>query len=83
VCNRRTEICYDRFGPSIGLTEIFCGQQAAQRLLAALREQPAGESAGASFSPAEGVLCVREMGPCRFRGELHSELTAALYPTGR
>ena len=83
VCNRLTQTCYDRFGPSIGLTEIFCGRPVAERLLAALRERPAGVSAGARFSPAQGVLCIRDTGPCRVRGEPHTGLTAALYPQRR
>jgi heat shock protein HslJ len=79
VCNRETGVCFDRFGPSIGLTEIFLGESAAGRLLASLHARSADQRAGAVFSPATGVECVRESGPCRVEGQPHERLTAVLY----
>lgn len=79
VCNPQRTICYDRFDPSIGLTEAFLGQAAAERLTAALRERPLDPAPGAVFSPADGVDCAREMGPCRVGGQPDAELTAVLY----
>ena len=61
VCHKANEICFDRFG---GLTEVFLGQTAAQRLTAALREHPI-EQLPALDSADPGVDCVRETGPCR------------------
>jgi heat shock protein HslJ len=79
VCHRHSGVCYDRYGPSIGLTEAFLGQAAAVRLTVALRAPPAEQRPGAVFAPAPGVECVRQTGPCRVGGELHAELTAVLY----
>jgi heat shock protein HslJ len=79
VCHRNSGVCYDRYGPSIGLTEAFLGQAAAARLTAALRAQPAEHRPGTVFAPAPGVECVRQTGPCRVGGMLHVELTAVLY----
>ena len=79
VCHNANEICFDRFGPSIGLTEVFLGQTAAQQLTATLREHPIEQSPGARFSLDPGVDCIRETGPCRVGGEPHAGLTKALF----
>lgn len=79
VCNRERAVCFDRFGRSIGLTEAFLGQSAAQRLLEAARAQPVVPPTNAVFSPTDGVECVREIGPCRTQGEVHAGLTETLY----
>ncbi len=79
VCNQERAICYDRYGPSVGLTEAFLGRAAGERLMAALRQSPADHGPGAVFSPAEGVECVRETGPCRVNGAPEPELTGVLY----
>jgi heat shock protein HslJ len=79
VCNRALDTCYDRYGPSIGLTEAFLGRTAAEQLTAKLRTSPPDHRAGAAFSPIEGTECVRAAGPCRAYGELHQGLTAALH----
>ncbi len=79
VCNQERAMCYDRYGPSIGLTEAFLGMAAAEGLTAALRERPADQRPGAVFSPADGVECVRETGPCRINGEPDTALTPLLY----
>jgi heat shock protein HslJ len=79
VCHKANQICFDRFGPSIGLTEVFLGQTAAQRLTATLREHPLEQSQGARFSLDPGVDCILETGPCRVAGDLHAGLTMALF----
>lgn len=79
VCNGLRAACFDRFGPSIGLTEIFQGQGAAQALTAALRTAPAEHSHGAEFSPGDNIMCRRETGPCRIGAVVHEALTAMLY----
>jgi hypothetical protein len=77
VCNTPRGVCYDRMGSSIGLTQIFLDREAAQALTAASRAAPPGVDA--SFSPAPGVVCVRETGPCREHGAVHEELGAVLF----
>lgn len=79
LCNGARGICFDRFGPSIGLTEAFLGKVAADRLTATLKEQPADHAPGTVFSPAPRVECVRETGPCRVDGEIHNGVGAVLY----
>jgi heat shock protein HslJ len=84
VCNRPRGICYDRYGASIGLTEAFLGHVAAERLTIILRSSGTGNRPGPSFSPADGVECVRGTGPCRIKRRPNAALTAALYaPTAR
>jgi uncharacterized lipoprotein NlpE involved in copper resistance len=86
VCDSQRGICFDRFGPSIGLTEAFLGADAARVLTAVLREAPRDRGPGAEFSPAENVACRRERGPCRIGGVVHEALTATLYgsrPVGK
>lgn len=79
MCNPERGVCFDRLGPSIGLTEAFLGTIRAERLTARLREQPPDHRPGAVFSPAEGIECVRDTGPCRISGRTHAVLTAALF----
>ena len=79
VCDSRRGACFDRFGPSLGLTEAFLGPDAAHALMAALRSTRADASAEAEFSPGGDVTCRRETGPCRAGGAVHKALTAVLY----
>lgn len=79
VCDNRRAVCFDRFGPSIGLTEAFLGPAAARALTAVLRETSSDHRPGAAFSPAESVTCVRQTGPCRSRDAVDEALTAVLY----
>jgi len=79
VCHTSRAVCYDRYGPSIGLTEVFLGREAAERLTATLRQNPSEQRSGASFSPADGVECQRQVGPCRVGGTLHQPLSEVLY----
>ena len=79
VCHNATEVCFDRFGPSIGLTEAFPGQTSAQRLTATIREYPIDQSPGARVSLDPGVDCVLETGPYRVAGEHHAGLMMALF----
>jgi heat shock protein HslJ len=79
VCNRQRAICYDRKGPSIGLTEGFLGKTAAERLTMILRGTAKGNPRGTTFSVADGVECVRDAGPCRLQYQTHAALSAVLY----
>lgn len=79
VCNTMRGACYDRLGPSIGLTQIFLGREAAENLTAVLRHALPPSGVEPSFSPAPGVECVRETGPCRALGAVHEGLTAVLF----
>jgi heat shock protein HslJ len=79
VCNRQRAICYDRNGPSIGLTEGFLGKIAADRLTKALHGSGNSDSRGTTFSLADGVECVRETGPCLFQRQRQAMLTAVVY----
>jgi heat shock protein HslJ len=85
VCDGRRGVCFDRFGPSIGLTEVFLGPGAAHALTDALRAMPPARGPAAEFSPGADIACRRATGPCRAGGVVHESLTAVLYgprPTG-
>jgi heat shock protein HslJ len=79
VCDRERGACFDRFGPTIGLTEVFLGKDAAQALTAALRSSPPESRPGAEFSPGGNITCRIETGPCRSGGVVNETLTAVLY----
>lgn len=79
VCDSQRGACFDRFGPSIGLTEAFLGPAASRSLTAVLRNAPPDHRPGAEFSPADNVTCRRETGPCRTGGIVDDTLTAVLY----
>ena len=85
VCDSGRGACFDRFGPSIGLTEAFLGPAAARALTTVLRDARPDHRPSAEFSPADDVRCRRETGPCRTGGVVDDALTAVLYgprPTG-
>jgi heat shock protein HslJ len=79
VCNRDLGTCFDRFGPSIGLTEMFLGRDAAERLTEVLRSEPRSSGPGIPFSPTAGVECRGATGPCLIGSEVHEALTRMLY----
>lgn len=79
VCNAERGACFDRYGPSIGLTQAFLGQVAADRLTAALRAAPQASGPDAAFSPADGVECQGVTRSCRADAEVLEGLTAVLY----
>jgi hypothetical protein len=79
ICDGPRGICFDRFGPSIGLTGVFLGPGAAQALTARLRDTPPDHGPGAVFSPGDNIVCRRETGPCRTGDIVHEALTAVLY----
>jgi Fels-1 prophage protein len=77
VCDGGRGVCFDRFGPSIGLTEAFLGPASARALTSSLREMP--RSADLNFSLGENITCRRGTGPCHSGETVHEALTAALY----
>ena len=79
LCGRMREACFDRFGPSIGLTAIFLGKGAADALTATLRKSPPESMSGTDFSLGANIACRRETGPCRTGGIVDETLTAVLY----
>ena len=79
VCNRDRAVCYDRYGASIGLTQAFLGEDAADRLTIALRAAPPRTLPEPVFSIADEIICRREVGPCFVQGEPDAELTAVLF----
>lgn len=79
VCDSLRGLCFDRFGPSIGLTGAFLGSAAAHALTAVLRETRPDHRPDAQFSPGDNIACRRETGPCRVGGVVHEALTAVLY----
>jgi heat shock protein HslJ len=79
VCNPSRSICYDRDGSSVGLTEKFLGHAAAEQLTSNLRKSVSDKQPATGFSPADGVECLRETGPCRLQLRPDAALTKILY----
>lgn len=53
ICDQAGPTCYDRQGPSIGLTQTYFGVIAANRLTAELRERPTSND----FRLSNGTVC--------------------------
>jgi len=66
VCDSRRAVCFDRFGPSIGLTEVFLEPDAARALTAALRKTGPDHSPGAQFSPSDNIDLQYDTGTMEF-----------------
>ncbi len=79
VCDRAASICFDRQGPSIGLTKQYFGNNAAQRLTANLSGRPLPTE----FSLSNGSFCSVSQSTCwtsNRRDRLSETLTRELYP---
>lgn len=79
ACNAQIGVCYDRMGPSIGLTQIYLGNEAAQRLTDVMREQVMLSGPGKVFFPTQDSVCIGETGPCIANGSIDDALTGILY----
>jgi hypothetical protein len=79
ICDRAFAICFDRQGPSIGLTKEYLGSSAAQRLTANLSGRPTPSE----FSLSNGSSCSVPQATCwtsNRRDRLNETLTRELYP---
>jgi hypothetical protein len=79
ICDRTAAICFDRQGPSIGLTKQYLGSGAALRLTANLSGRPTPSE----FSLSNGSFCSVSQSTCwtsNRRDRLNDSLTRELYP---
>jgi hypothetical protein len=79
VCDRSAAICYDKQGPSIGLTRQYLGNSAALRLTSNLSGRPAPTD----FILSNGSFCSVPQSTCwssNRRDRLNEQLTRELYP---
>ena len=60
ICDQAGPTCYDKQGPSIGLTQTYFGSIAANRLLAELRERPTAND----FRLSNGSVCDLRAATC-------------------
>jgi hypothetical protein len=73
VCDRESEVCYDREGPSLKQTRREFGHASADALAQRL-ERPRsgpGQRGGVIFSPQRGVSCDEEVATCYALDEAH------------
>jgi hypothetical protein len=77
VCDRRSEVCYDRDGASLDRTRREFGHGAAQALSERLDEprRGPGRRGGTIFSPREGVSCDGQVAACYAGDEAHPGYT--------
>lgn len=74
LCDQAGPTCYDRQGPSIGLTQTYFGSIAANRLSAELRNRPAGNA----FRLSNGAVCDLQAASCWSDGWQKSQLAPKL-----
>jgi hypothetical protein len=79
VCNRRQDVCYDHAGASIGLTRLFRGAAAADRLTARLRGADPTARDRARFALADGIECRAGTRSCLVDGIVDPLLGQALF----
>ena len=73
------KVCYDAFGVSIGITEEFMGQQAADRLTRELSQVEEKYFDRTNFNPVQGVSCHTLEKACYEEGTLSDTISAALF----
>jgi hypothetical protein len=79
ICDRVASICFDRQGPSIGLTREYLGSGAALRLTANLSGRPVPSE----FTLSNGSICSVAQATCwtsNRRDRFNEMLTRELYP---
>jgi len=79
ICDRSAAICFDRQGPSIGLTREYLGNPAAMRLTANLSGRPLAND----FILSNGVFCSIPQSACwtsNRRERLDEQITREFYP---
>jgi len=74
ICDQAGPTCYDRQGPSIGLTQTYFGLIAANRLTAELRERPTSND----FRLSNGTVCELGRSACWSDGWQRAQLDAKL-----
>ncbi len=74
ICDQAGPTCYDRQGPSIGLTQTYFGVIAANRLTAELRERPTSND----FRLSNGTVCELGRSACWSDGWQRAQLDAKL-----
>ena len=79
ICDQAGPTCYDRQGPSVGLTQTYFGSIAANRLTAALRGRPLPND----FRLSNGTVCDLRVATCWSdgwqKGQLAPKLTQQLF----
>ena len=74
ICDQAGPTCYDKQGPSIGLTQTYFGSIAANRLLAELRERPTAND----FRLSNGSVCDLRAATCWSDGWDRKQVSVAL-----
>lgn len=74
LCDQAGPICYDRQGPSIGLTQTYFGSIAAERLMGELRNRPALSTVRLS----NGAVCDLPAATCWSDGWDRRQVNGAL-----
>lgn len=74
LCDQSGGVCYDRQGPSIGLTQTYLGSLAAGRLSDALRGQPPSSE----FRLSNGAVCDLRAATCWSDGWQRAQLSVPL-----
>lgn len=79
ICDQAGPTCYDRQGPSIGLTQTYFGVIAANRLTAELRDRPTSND----FRLSNGTVCELMRSACWSdgwqRAQLNTTVTQQLF----
>jgi hypothetical protein len=83
VCNRTEDVCYDHAGASIGLTGLFRGAAAADRLTARLRAADPTARDRSRFALADGIECRAQTRSCLVDGIVDPLLGQALFAHAR
>lgn len=74
LCDQAGPICYDRQGPSIGLTQTYFGSIAANRLADELRNRPQTDA----FRLSNGAVCDRRAATCWSDGWQRNQIAPKL-----
>jgi len=74
LCDRAGPTCYDRQGPSVGLTQTYFGSSAANRVSAELRNRPQVND----FRLSNGAVCDPRASTCWSDGWQRSKLAPKL-----
>lgn len=82
ICDKQSGFCADRMGVSVGLTKLYLGEKAEQKLMAQINEVGIQNFDATNFTMRGGLTCDTKVRTCwtnRFDKKIDHKATQTLF----
>ena len=82
ICDKKAGFCADHMGVSLGLTKLYLGEKAEQKLMAMINKVGSDAFNPKEFTMSGGLTCHTDEKQCwtsRFREKPHDKATRTLF----